>query len=60
MRLYITKDGMFAEEARRVGVVCKNVHVTQPEVGINISFSDMSDISNIQCFAKLITAFMDD
>jgi hypothetical protein len=28
----------------RVGVVCKNLHVAQPEVGINMSFSDKSDI----------------
>jgi hypothetical protein len=26
-----------AEEARHTGVVCKNWHVEQPEVGINIS-----------------------
>jgi hypothetical protein len=38
------------EEARRVGVVCKNLHVTQPEVGINISLSDKSDIIEYSVF----------
>ena len=33
-----------AEEAWHVGVVCKNLHVAQPEVGINIMLSDESDI----------------
>ena len=34
----------YPEQVRRIGVVCKNVHVVQPEVGINISLSDESDI----------------
>ena len=39
-----------AEEERRVGVVCKNLHVAQPEVGINISLSDESDIIDFSVF----------
>ena len=39
-----------SEEARRVGVVCKILHVTQPEVGINISLSDETDIIEISVF----------
>ena len=30
----------YPEEARHVGVVCKNLRVAQPEVGISISLSD--------------------
>jgi hypothetical protein len=41
---------LVAEEARRVGVVCKNLHVAQPEVGINISLSDESDIIEYSVF----------
>jgi hypothetical protein len=32
-----------AEEAWHVDVMCKNLHVVQPEVGINISLSDEND-----------------
>jgi hypothetical protein len=39
-----------SEEARRVGVVCKHLHVAQPEVGINISLSDESDIIEFSVF----------
>ena len=42
--------GHAAEEARRVGVVSNNLHVTQPEIGINISFSDKSDIIEYSVF----------
>jgi len=38
------------EEARHVGVVCKNVHVAQPEVGINISLYDEGDIIEFSVF----------
>ena len=41
-----------AEEARHTGVVCKNWHVAQPEVGINISLSDESDIIKFSVFCK--------
>jgi hypothetical protein len=32
--------------------VCKNWHVEQPEVGINISLSDESDIIKFSVFCK--------
>jgi len=35
---------------RRIGVVCKNLHVAQPEVSINISLSDESDIIDFSVF----------
>ena len=38
---------------RHVGVVCKNLHVAQPEVGINISLSDESDITD---FPKTVSS----
>ena len=38
------------EEARHFGVVCRNLHVAQPEVGINISFSDEDDIIEFSVF----------
>jgi hypothetical protein len=41
-----------AEEARHTGVVCKNWHVAQPEVGISISLSDESDIIKFSVFCK--------
>ena len=42
-------DGIYSfdvmsEEARHVGVVCKQLHVAQPEFGINISLSVQSDV----------------
>jgi hypothetical protein len=39
-----------SEEARHVDVVCKNLHVAQPEVGINISLSDEGDIIEFSVF----------
>jgi hypothetical protein len=39
-----------AEEERHVGVVCKKLHVAQPEVGINISLSDEGDIIEFSVF----------
>jgi hypothetical protein len=38
------------EKARHVGVVCKKLHVAQPEVGINISLSDEGDIIEFSVF----------
>ena len=38
------------EEARHVGVVCNNLRVAQPEVGINISLSDEGDIIEFSVF----------
>jgi hypothetical protein len=38
------------EEARHIGVVCKNLQVAQPEVGINISLSDEGDIIKFSVF----------
>ena len=38
------------EQARHVGVVCKKLHVAQPEVGINISLSDEGDIIEFSMF----------
>ena len=42
--------GRSSEEARRVGVMCKNLHVAQPEVSINILLSDESDIIDFSVF----------
>ena len=39
-----------AEEARHVGVVCKNSNVAQPEVCFNISLSDEGDIIEFSVF----------
>jgi hypothetical protein len=39
-----------AEEARHAGVVCKKLHVAQPEVGINISLSDEGEIIEFSVF----------
>ena len=39
-----------AEEARHIGVVCKNLQVAQPEVDINISLSDEGDIIKFSVF----------
>jgi hypothetical protein len=41
---------ILSEEARHVGVVCNNLHVAQPEVGINISLSDEGDIIEFSVF----------
>jgi hypothetical protein len=38
---------MFGTTTRHIGVVCKIVHVAQPEVGINISFFDEGDIMSL-------------
>jgi hypothetical protein len=36
--------------SRHIGVVCKNLLVAQPEVGINISLSDEGDIIKCSVF----------
>ena len=42
--------GLNAEEARHVSVVCKNLRVAQPEIGISKSLSDESDIIEFSVF----------
>ena len=44
------KFEVLSEEVRRVGVVWKKLHVVQPEVSINISLSDESDIIDFSVF----------
>ena len=46
--IFISTD--IHSDTRHVGVVCKIVHVAQPEVGINISLSDEGDIIEYSVF----------
>ena len=50
MKPFKNMFNIYTEEERRVGVVCKNLHVGQPEVDINISLSDESDIIDFSVF----------
>jgi hypothetical protein len=50
MKPFKNMFNIYTEEERSVGVVCKNLHVGQPEVDINISLSDESDIIDFSVF----------